>query len=115
VFFVAVRGADSRPRWNRIHHEYAHALLHFDVDETERSKREVEAEAVAYVVERYCGLDTSESAFYLAAWGRMILRSFEIVSDGLVGRQKRSSRFSRTDPRPNQLTNERAVLFGYVG
>ncbi|WP_306061006.1 M78 family metallopeptidase domain-containing protein [Natronococcus wangiae] len=50
-------------------HEYAHALLHFDVDdETERSKREVEAEAVAYVVGRYCGLDTSGSAFYLAAW-----------------------------------------------
>ena len=31
-------------------HEYAHALLHFDVDDdTERAKREVEAEAVAYV------------------------------------------------------------------
>ena len=30
-------------------HEYAHALLHFDVDDdTERAKREVEAEAVAY-------------------------------------------------------------------
>ncbi len=50
-------------------HEYAHALLHFDVDDdTERSKREVEAEAVVYVVGRYCGLDTSGSAFYLAAW-----------------------------------------------
>ncbi|QKY20523.1 DUF955 domain-containing protein [Halolamina sp. CBA1230] len=50
-------------------HEYAHALLHGDVDDdTERSKREVEAEAVAYVVGRYCGLDTSGSAFYLAAW-----------------------------------------------
>jgi len=50
-------------------HEYAHALLHFDVDDdTERSKREVEAGAVAYVVGRYCGLDTSGSAFYLVAW-----------------------------------------------
>jgi hypothetical protein len=52
-------------------HEYAHALLHFDIDvddEAERSKREVEAEAVAYIVGRYCGLDTSGSAFYLAAW-----------------------------------------------
>ena len=50
-------------------HEYAHALLHFDVDDdTERSKREVEAEAVAYVVGRHCGLDTSGSVFYLAAW-----------------------------------------------
>jgi len=50
-------------------HEYAHALLHFDVsEENERSKREVEAEAVAYIVGRYFGLDTSGSAFYLAAW-----------------------------------------------
>ncbi|EJN57282.1 ArdC-like ssDNA-binding domain-containing protein [Halogranum rubrum] len=50
-------------------HEYAHALLHFDVDDdTERAKREVEAEAVAYIVGRFCGLDTSGSAFYLASW-----------------------------------------------
>ena len=50
-------------------HEYAHAMLHSDVtDEIERSKREVEAEAVAYIVGRYFGLDTSGSAFYLAAW-----------------------------------------------
>ena len=49
-------------------HECGHAP-HFDVDDdTERSKREVKAEAVAYVVGRYCGLDTSGSAFYLAAW-----------------------------------------------
>ncbi len=50
-------------------HEYAHALLHFEVDdEAERLKREVEAEAVAYIVGRFFGLDTSGSAFYLAAW-----------------------------------------------
>ena len=50
-------------------HEYAHALLHGGVDaEQERAKREVEAEAVGYVVGRYFGLDTSGSAFYLAAW-----------------------------------------------
>ena len=50
-------------------HEYAHALLHSSVDaECERSKREVEAEAVGHVVGRYFGLDTSGSAFYLAAW-----------------------------------------------
>jgi hypothetical protein len=50
-------------------HEYAHARLHFDVDDSdERAKREVEAEAVAYVVGRHFGLDTSNSAFYLAAW-----------------------------------------------
>ncbi len=49
-------------------HEYAHARLHGDGNETDRSKRELEAEAVGYIVGRYFGLDTSGSAFYLAAW-----------------------------------------------
>jgi hypothetical protein len=37
-------------------------------DETERSKREIEAEAVAYIVGRCLGLDTRGSTFYLPAW-----------------------------------------------
>ncbi len=37
-------------------------------DRLARSKRELDAEAVAYIVGRYFGLDTSGSAFYLAAW-----------------------------------------------
>ncbi|MEY7849087.1 ArdC-like ssDNA-binding domain-containing protein [Natrarchaeobius sp. A-rgal3] len=50
-------------------HEYAHALLHSGINtEDERPKRELEAEAVGYIVGRYFGLDTSGSAFYLAAW-----------------------------------------------
>lgn len=50
-------------------HEFAHAKLHGGVDDSgERAKREVEAEAVAYVVGRHFGLDPSNSAFYLAAW-----------------------------------------------
>jgi glutamate synthase domain-containing protein 3 len=54
---------------NAIAHEYAHALLHFDVDDrVEREKREVEAESTAYVVSRYFGLDASKSTFYVAAW-----------------------------------------------
>jgi hypothetical protein len=62
-------------------------LLHFDVDDgTERAKREVEAEAVAYIVGRYCGLDTSGSAFYLAAWN----------SEDTAVIQERLQRISRT-------------------
>ncbi|MFD1570497.1 ArdC-like ssDNA-binding domain-containing protein [Halorubrum laminariae] len=67
-------------------HEYAHALLHFDVDDTERAKREVEAEAVAYIVGRYFDLDTSGSAFYLAAW----------QDDEAEGIQERLGRISST-------------------
>ncbi|QLG60299.1 ArdC-like ssDNA-binding domain-containing protein [Halorarum salinum] len=49
-------------------HEYAHAKLHGGVDDPERAKRELEAEAVAAIVGRYFDLDTSGSEYYLAAW-----------------------------------------------
>ncbi|WP_136718604.1 DUF955 domain-containing protein [Halorientalis salina] len=50
-------------------HEFAHAILHFEPDADEdEAKLEVEAEAVAYIVCRYFGLDADNSKFYLAAW-----------------------------------------------
>lgn len=55
-------------------HEFAHAELHVRADmaedpsEEEKSKVEVEAEAVAYVVAQHFGLDASGSAFYVARW-----------------------------------------------
>jgi antirestriction protein ArdC len=50
-------------------HELAHSALHDpDVDSEERPRRELEAEATAYVVARHFGLDASNSRFYLAAW-----------------------------------------------
>ncbi|KTG18045.1 ArdC-like ssDNA-binding domain-containing protein [Haloferax profundi] len=71
-------------------HEYAHALLHVGIDDdTERSKREVEAEAVAYVVGRQFGLDMSGSVFYLATWERD-------DADVIRERLKRISRTSQT-------------------
>jgi hypothetical protein len=68
---VAVRDRQNRADLAcTLIHEFAHALLHVNAgfEDVERSKREVEAEAVAYIVGRYFGLDTSGSAFYLAAW-----------------------------------------------
>jgi hypothetical protein len=98
---------EVRDRFNRadlartIVHEYAHALLHEDVDdETERVKREVEAEAVAYTVGRYFGLDTSGSAFYLAAW--------ESDDAGVV--RDRLSRINRTAQRVIDVVAEEASL-----
>ncbi|WP_246986851.1 ImmA/IrrE family metallo-endopeptidase [Halorientalis marina] len=65
----ATNRANSADLATTLIHEYAHALLHFQMDDdSERAKREVEAEAVAYVVGRYFGLDTRNAAFYLAAW-----------------------------------------------
>ena len=50
-------------------HEIAHAELHSpSIDGQEQRARELEAEAVAYVVSRKLGLDASGSAFYVAAW-----------------------------------------------
>ncbi len=50
-------------------HEFAHAIMHFEREPgEEKSRLEVEAEAVAYIVSRHFGLDPDNSAFYLAAW-----------------------------------------------
>lgn len=66
-------------------HEYARARLPFDVeDSVECAKWEVDAGAVAYLVGWYWGLDTSQSAFYLATW--------EI--DGSEGKKNRLHRIS---------------------
>jgi hypothetical protein len=68
---VALKERDERAAMaGTLIHEYAHALLHSRADEAsiERARRELEAEAVAYVVGRHLGLDMSGSAFYLAAW-----------------------------------------------
>ena len=89
-------------------HEYAHALLHFDVDDdTERSKREVEAEAVAHVVGRYSGLDTSGSAFYLVAWES---DDSEVVRERL-GRIGTSAQEIHRHTRSERVTlNQRSAL-----
>jgi len=58
---VEVRDRDTDADIARILiHECAHVLPHFDVDEndTEQSKRDIKAEAGAYVVGWYRGLDT---------------------------------------------------------
>lgn len=75
-------------------------LLEVDV-ETERSKREVEAEAVASIVGCYCGLDSSRSAVDLAGWNLSTPRSFATGTNGSVARQRRSSRCSKTEPAPS--------------
>ena len=49
-------------------HELAHARLHQGNQTGDRQERELEAEAVAYVVGRHFGIDVSGSGFYLAAW-----------------------------------------------
>jgi len=69
---IEIKDIDNRTAMaGTLIHEYAHALLHSgpkSVSTPERAKREVEAEAVAYVVGRYLGLNMRGSAFYLAAW-----------------------------------------------
>lgn len=50
-------------------HEIAHAELHSPgMAGREEAARELEAEAVAYVVSQKLGLDASNSAFYVAVW-----------------------------------------------
>ena len=53
-------------------HETAHAMLHCtdgEEEKTDRDTKEVEAEAVAYTVLQYLGLDSSDYSFgYIAGW-----------------------------------------------
>ena len=73
-------------------HEYAHALLHFDVeDDTERSKREIEAEAVAYVVGGTVGSTPAARRSTSQPGSRMIPRLFASGSNGSARLLRRSS------------------------
>jgi hypothetical protein len=65
---IQVQEADPAAVAGTLLHEYAHALLHDPVDTADREARELEAEAVAYVVGRHFGLEMDGSALYLAAW-----------------------------------------------
>ncbi|WP_058365581.1 ImmA/IrrE family metallo-endopeptidase [Haloparvum sedimenti] len=86
---VTLKEAEPAAMAGVLVHELAHALLHGDHDAPERAKREVEAEAVAYVVGRHFGLDMSGSAFYLAAW----------IGDETEVIEERLERISRTSER----------------
>ena len=65
---IKVRHDDAAAMTGALVHEYAHALCHDPADAADREAREVEAEAVAYVVGRHFGLEMDGSARYLAAW-----------------------------------------------
>jgi hypothetical protein len=68
---IEVRNSLSTPETVRVLvHELAHAIRHggMDSDNPEKSKREVEADGIAYVVCSHLGLDVSDMAFYLASW-----------------------------------------------
>mgnify|MGYP006273730867 CR=1 FL=1 len=50
-------------------HEYTHARTHAEErDADEKARREVEADAAAYVVGSYYGLDMTGATFYVARW-----------------------------------------------
>ncbi|ELZ33817.1 LtrC-like protein [Halorubrum distributum JCM 10247] len=65
---IEVRHGDPAAMVGTCVHEYAHALLHEPADTTDCEARELEAEAVAYVVGRHFELEMDGSARYLAAW-----------------------------------------------
>lgn len=51
-------------------HEYAHYKIHKQTDK-DRNTKEVEAESVAYIVNKYFNFDTSEYSFgYIAGWSK---------------------------------------------
>jgi len=80
-------------------HEYAHALLHFDVDDdTERSKREVEARPKPSRTSSGATADSTPVGRHSTSQpgSRTIPRSFASGLDGSVGRQRNSSTCSKS-------------------
>ena len=75
-------------------HEYAHAELHGGSDDATEAK-EVEADAVAYIVGRYFGLDVSNAANYLAAWNE---DAPEAIEDRLDRISETAERLIKTIP-----------------
>ena len=51
-------------------HEYAHYLLHFDKDRKELTSatKELEAEAISYIVSCYLGIENDEAPAYILHW-----------------------------------------------
>lgn len=74
---VVKKGLSNLMRLKVIVHEYAHSLAHSHLKENgmeyiyNREKYETEAEAIAYVVSKYLGLDTRDySQTYLYSWSK---------------------------------------------
>jgi hypothetical protein len=86
---IEVRHDDPAAMVGTCVHEYAHALLHDAADAADQTARELEAEAVAYIVGRHFGLEMDGSARYLAAWG-------DDDPDRLLGRCDRIRETSQT-------------------
>ena len=67
-------------------HELAHEFLHHGVDKMQftADMRELQAESVAYVVAKACGLNELASPNYLALWdadGKTILGSMQVIRE----------------------------------
>ena len=77
---VVRKGLGSLMQLKVLIHEYAHSLAHKHLvgehNKEHRNKYETEAEAMAYVVAKYLGMDTSS---YLYSWSKN--KDFEEIDD----------------------------------
>jgi antirestriction protein ArdC len=66
-------------------HEYAHEMLHKDRTNDDKTRRELEAESVSYIVCKYIGLETgTKHSDYIALYGgnkEMLLESLEKIRE----------------------------------
>lgn len=66
-------------------HEYAHEILHKDRANNHKTRRELEAESVSYIVCKYIGLETgTKHSDYIALYGgdkEMLLESLEKIRE----------------------------------
>lgn len=52
-------------------HEITHSILHANLEKKAKEEKEIEAEAVAFIVSNHLGIDTSDYSFeYIASWSK---------------------------------------------
>ena len=83
---VVLKGLSNLMRLKVVIHEYAHSLAHKHLKDNNkeyqkhREQYETEAEAIAYVVSKYLGLNTSDySNMYLYSWSKN--KDFKEIDD----------------------------------
>jgi hypothetical protein len=75
------QGRTTAKQFQTLAHEIAHERLHQDTrDDVPEHCKEVEAEAVAYAVASYFGLDPDSSEMYIAAWVEHARKTGELNS-----------------------------------
>lgn len=86
---VIKKGLEDLQILKTLIHEVAHYLCHKYDETSERARKELEAESIAYTVLNYFGIDSSEYSFgYLASWSTKEPKELNSILNGIQKQTK---------------------------